>query len=121
MNSIDLNLTQESPNIHEPHLLKGFQTAILAISDKAILDPDERGKIAMIAELIDMEGASIVQACRKFDTKCYMFKFVSDIQKLFPDLLHFLRSGGSLKRFFGQQKPRKSSQANFHVAKLNSA
>jgi hypothetical protein len=25
-----------------------------------------------------MEGASVVQACRKFRTKCFIFKFVSD-------------------------------------------
>ncbi|MBW2643233.1 MAG: hypothetical protein JRC89_07630, partial [Deltaproteobacteria bacterium] len=26
----------------------------------------------------DMEGASVAQACRKFNTKCFIFKFVSD-------------------------------------------
>ena len=44
----------------------------------AVLAPDERKKISMNADLIDMEGASVAQACRKFNTKCFIFKFVSD-------------------------------------------
>ena len=66
------------PNIYKPNILNGFQTAKLATSDKAVLDPDERNKISVDADLVDMEGASIVQASKKFGTKCFMFKFVSD-------------------------------------------
>jgi adenosylhomocysteine nucleosidase len=66
------------PHIHRPDTLKGFQTADLATGDKAILDPDERKKISRYAGLVDMEGASVAQACRKFHKSCYMFKFVSD-------------------------------------------
>lgn len=66
------------PYIHKPNMLNGFQTAKLATSDKAVLDPDERNKISVDADLVDMEGASIVQASKKFGTKCFMFKFVSD-------------------------------------------
>ena len=32
----------------------------------------------MHAGLVDMEGASVAQVCRKFHKSCYMFKFVSD-------------------------------------------
>jgi adenosylhomocysteine nucleosidase len=71
-------LTTKRPYIHHPDILNGFQTAKLSTSDRAVLDPDERKKISMNADLIDMEGASVVQACRKFDTPCFMFKFVSD-------------------------------------------
>jgi len=71
-------LTTKRPYIHHPDILNGFQTARLSTSDMAVLDPDERKKISMNADLIDMEGASVAQACRKFNTKCFMFKFVSD-------------------------------------------
>lgn len=71
-------LTTKRPCIHHPDILNGFQTARLSTSDMAVLDPDERKKISMNADLIDMEGASVAQACRKFDTKCFIFKFVSD-------------------------------------------
>ena len=64
--------------IHEPHVIDGFQMATLSTSDRAILDPEEREGISKNADLIDMEGASIVQACRIFGTTCYVFKFVSD-------------------------------------------
>ncbi|RZB37910.1 MAG: adenosylhomocysteine nucleosidase [Desulfobacteraceae bacterium Eth-SRB2] len=71
-------LTTKRPYIHHPDILNGFQTARLSTSDMAVLAPDDRKKISMNADLIDMEGASVAQACRKFDTKCFMFKFVSD-------------------------------------------
>jgi adenosylhomocysteine nucleosidase len=71
-------LKSGKPNIHKPDTIDGFRTAKLATSDRAILDPDERKEISKNAALIDMEGASVVQACRKFRTKCFMFKFVSD-------------------------------------------
>jgi len=64
--------------IHTPSILNGFRTANLATSDKAVLDPDERKVISKSADLVDMEGASVVQACRIFQTECFLFKFVSD-------------------------------------------
>jgi len=66
------------PRIHTPLILNGFNTAKLATSDKAVLDPDERKLISKSAGLVDMEGASVVQACRIFQAKCCIFKFVSD-------------------------------------------
>ena len=71
-------LKSGKPRIYKPDILNGFPTAKLATSDRAILAPDERKKISQNADLIDMEGASVVQACRKFRTKCFLFKFVSD-------------------------------------------
>jgi adenosylhomocysteine nucleosidase len=71
-------LTTRRPCIHNPDILNGFQTATLSTSDMAVLAPDQRKKISMNADLIDMEGASVAQACRKFNTKCFIFKFVSD-------------------------------------------
>ena len=67
-----------SPHIHTPHTLEHFQTEKLATADKAVLAPDERKRISADAGLVDMEGAAVIQACRKFQTKCVLFKFVSD-------------------------------------------
>ena len=71
-------LTTRKACIHNPDILDGFQTATLSTSDMAVLSPNERKKISMSANLIDMEGASVAQACTKFNTKCFIFKFVSD-------------------------------------------
>lgn len=73
----DLN-SKKAYMIHEPDLLKGFKTAKLATCDRAVLDPLERKAISSKADLLDMEGASVVQACRKFEASCFLFKFVSD-------------------------------------------
>ncbi len=72
------DLVSREAYIHEPDLLKGFKTAKLATGDRAILDPQERKEISPKADLIDMEGASVVQACKKFEANCFLFKFVSD-------------------------------------------
>ncbi len=66
------------PHVFKPDILDGFETAGLATSDRAIIDPDERKKVSLEADLTDMEGASVFQACRLFQIKCFLFKFVSD-------------------------------------------
>jgi adenosylhomocysteine nucleosidase len=66
------------PCVHQPDLLEGFKTAKLATIDQAVLDPKKRQEIARNADLLDMEGASVVQTCRKFESRCFLFKFVSD-------------------------------------------
>lgn len=71
-------LTTNEPTTHKPDVFDLFSTATLSTSDRAITDPGERQKISGFADLIDMEGASSLQACRIFGTKCYVFKFVSD-------------------------------------------
>jgi len=68
----------KSPYKHTPDIFEGFSYSTIATFDRPILDPAERQKLAKKAGLIDMESASIIQACRKFKTKCYIFKFVSD-------------------------------------------
>jgi adenosylhomocysteine nucleosidase len=72
------DLKTGKPCVHQPDLLAGFKTTILATSDRAVLDPKERKAISITADLIDMEGASVVQACTTFQKHCYLFKFVSD-------------------------------------------
>ena len=61
-----------------PDVLDGFAIATLATQDWPLCDPAERSKAAMHAQLADMEGAAVVQACRRFHVKCFLFKFVSD-------------------------------------------
>ncbi|MFH1075182.1 MAG: hypothetical protein V1752_08855 [Candidatus Firestonebacteria bacterium] len=68
----------KSPHKHIPDIIEGFSYATIATFDRPVLDPAERHKLAKTADLIDMESASVIQACRKFKTKCYIFKFVSD-------------------------------------------
>jgi adenosylhomocysteine nucleosidase len=78
------DLKTGKPCVYKPDLLPGFKTTILATSDRAVLDPKERKALSIDAALIDMEGASVVQACRIFKKNCYLFKFVSDT----PDHTH---------------------------------
>jgi len=53
--------------------------ANLSTSDKAAISIQDRKKIAIYGgELADMEGASIVQTCRKFKIPCHIFKYISD-------------------------------------------
>jgi len=66
------------PHEHQPDMLEGFPMATLATQDKPVISAEERKQIALKATLADMEGASVVQTCRFFQTKCYVFKFVSD-------------------------------------------
>ncbi len=64
--------------IKKPDLLEGFDTTSLATQDHAILSSTERETISEFADLVDMEGASFIHACRLFMVKCYLFKIVSD-------------------------------------------
>lgn len=68
------------PHEQLPDVLDGFAVAALATQDRPLRDPAERESVASIAQLADMEGAAVVQACRRFDVKCFLFKFVSDTQ-----------------------------------------
>lgn len=63
---------------HSPHVLSGFHQAILATQDRPVNNPEEKREIALLAQLVDMEGASVVQAAGLYQTTCYLFKFVSD-------------------------------------------
>ena len=77
-------LRSSRPLVHSPHILEGFPFAKVATQDTPVIDPSKREGIASVAGLVDMEAASIIQACGKFQTKCVVFKFVSDT----PDHTH---------------------------------
>ncbi len=66
------------PHEHIPGILDAFSNVTLATQDRPVIDPEERSEIGVHAQLVDMEGASVVQVCRRFRTRCYLFKFVSD-------------------------------------------
>jgi adenosylhomocysteine nucleosidase len=98
------------PIEHVPQHLKGFSSVILATQDKPVLTPNERRKISLMAQLVDMEGASVGQACRRYGKPCYLFKFVSD--NPVHNQSHDIRSNISLYRdafsgfFIGEVLPR---------------
>jgi adenosylhomocysteine nucleosidase len=71
-------LSSKGPHLHFPHVLKGFREAVLATQDRPVIDRSARDVIAPWADLVDMEGAAVVQAARKLATPCVLFKFVSD-------------------------------------------
>jgi adenosylhomocysteine nucleosidase len=74
-----LDFKTDKPFIHNSSMMKGFKCAILSTSDNAAISIKQRKKISTHGgELVDMEGASIVQTCKKFKTPCYLFKYVSD-------------------------------------------
>lgn len=66
------------PHEHLPDVMDGFAIAVLATQDRPLREPAESEAVAAVAQLADMEGAAVVQACRRFGVRCYLFKFVSD-------------------------------------------
>ena len=71
-------LRSQKPHVHTSHTLEGFPVAKIATQDTPVVDSNKRKEIASFAKLVDMEAAPIIQACDKFQTKCVIFKFVSD-------------------------------------------
>lgn len=72
------HLRSNTPWIQTPDTLKGLNNAVLATQDKPINDIETFKEISRIANLVDMEGASVLQAAKRFNAKCFLFKFVSD-------------------------------------------
>jgi adenosylhomocysteine nucleosidase len=71
-------LIKKSLRILEPDCLTGFSMASLATQDRPVIDTAQRKKMSEYADLVDMEGAAVIQACRLWNTKCYLFKFITD-------------------------------------------
>ncbi len=68
----------KQPVIHTPAVMDGYRSSTLSTSDRAVISTDDRKKVSMYAKLVDMEGASVVQVCKKFELPCHVFKYVSD-------------------------------------------
>lgn len=71
-------LRTKAPHEHTPDVMKGFSLAAIATLDRPTLECGERRAVAEKARLVDMESAAFIQACRKFEKKCCLFKFVTD-------------------------------------------
>lgn len=71
-------LSKKGLHTHHPLVLPGYRQATLATQDRPVISSDHRAQIAPCADLVDMEGAAVVQAARRFETACLLFKFVSD-------------------------------------------
>lgn len=61
-----------------PDILPGFRNASLATLDRPVLSPEDRNSVGELADIIDMEGAGFLQACRTFGAEAYIWKLVSD-------------------------------------------
>ncbi len=71
-------LISKKIRILKPDFWQGFACATLATQDKPVIDNSHRQEISKYAELVDMEGAAVIQACRLWEARCYLFKFVTD-------------------------------------------
>jgi adenosylhomocysteine nucleosidase len=61
-----------------PAVLPGFPLASLATQDVPVIEPELRGAMAAYADMVDMEGAAVLQVSKMFRIPCYLFKIVSD-------------------------------------------
>lgn len=64
----------------EPHewLTLGPGPIRLATGDLFVTDPDDRARLAAVADLVDMEGYAVAWACREAGVPCRLVKHVSD-------------------------------------------
>lgn len=72
------HLRSNTPWVQTPDTLEGFNNAVLATQDKPIGDVETFNELSAVADLVDMEGASVLQAAGRFGSGCLLFKFVSD-------------------------------------------
>ena len=72
-----LNAKSESKSL-KPDILSNYKSESLATCDVPIISAEERAIAAQKASLIDMEGFAFVQTCKKFNTKNYLFKIITD-------------------------------------------
>jgi adenosylhomocysteine nucleosidase len=68
----------DEPYRHRPEVLPGFNEATLATQDRPIINKEDRAAVSLHADMVDMEGAAVVQAARRFAVPCLLFKFISD-------------------------------------------
>ncbi len=62
-----------------PDAIDGIPSASLVTSDSPVITSGERKRVSRFGSLVDMEGASFLQACRAFNSEAYIFKVVSDL------------------------------------------
>lgn len=68
-----------SEPLYEPmDILEGFPLARLITVSRPVLHAGDRERLRHRGELIDMEGAGFLRACRAGGKPAYCFKFISD-------------------------------------------
>ena len=72
------HLLNNKERTFEPGLLEGYPMATLATQDIPVTSPEARASLSHAADLVDMEGAAVVQACQKMHVPVYLFKIVTD-------------------------------------------
>ncbi len=73
-----LNLETGGPREGLAQTAGSFDQAVLATMDSPARSEAERAAIAGLADLIDMEGAAVLQTAALFGKECRLLKFVSD-------------------------------------------
>jgi len=99
-------LLNGKPRFLKPNIISGFKTAVLSTQDWPVIDPDERKKIALNADLVDMEGAGFLQACMVFSKRSYLFKIITDTpehQKKLDIILNIKRTAPVMYKFFREE------------------
>jgi adenosylhomocysteine nucleosidase len=98
-------LLSDDPVVHKPDTLKGFRMASLATQDRPMLKDLDRMAAGKLADLVDMEGAAVVQACQAFGVSAYLFKIVTDCAGCTPReiLVNMLKTRDSLFEFFRER------------------
>ncbi len=73
-----IEVSTDKMPVYDLNRLEGFQSATLSTLDIPVITVQDRKNTSKMANLMDMEGAAVVQACRRFNIPCVLFKFVSD-------------------------------------------
>jgi len=71
-------LINKEIRVIRPDIIQGYRNASLATLDRPVITPEDRKLVGEHADIIDMEGAGFLQACRVFGAKAYLWKIVSD-------------------------------------------
>lgn len=71
-------LINKETRVMKPDIMPGFRNASLATLDRPVITPEDRALVGQYADIIDMEGAGFLQACRTFGKEAYLWKMVSD-------------------------------------------
>jgi len=62
-----------------PDMFDGFPTAVLATSDRPVITDTDRLAAGKTAQIVDMEGAAVVHAGKRFSSHTYLFKIITDV------------------------------------------
>jgi nucleoside phosphorylase len=98
-------LLSDDPVVHKPDTLKGFRMASLATQDRPVMKDLDRMAAGKYADLVDMEGAAVVQACQVLGASVYLFKIVTDIPgcSVKEIIVNMLKTRNPLFEFFRER------------------